>query len=122
MILENIITQQLGKPQSSEGVIDRMVLRVTDPENKSGFKGNRLCHSIVADYASHGKDSDVIVLLGRGDKVYHSIVADFHGNIVADSMAHWKPDFTGRIYNIAGNLLNVISVMFVRDFKERINK
>lgn len=120
MILTNLLEQSIGKPQTVQGVTDRMVLRVTDPEHKDAFIGNRLCHSVVADYAKKGNASDVIVFLGVGDKVYHSIVADFHGRIIADSMSHKQPTFNGKEYSIEGNKLSVIKTMFVRDFKKRL--
>lgn len=122
MKLINLFEQRLGLPQTIKGVIDRMVLRVTDPEHKDGFKGCRLCHSVTADYAKKGKDSDVIVFLGRGDRVYHTIVSNFNGKILADSMEHKKPEFTGRVYSVEGNYLEVVDTMFVRKFKKLINK
>jgi hypothetical protein len=122
MFLINLLEQVVGKPQTVQGVTDRMVLRVTDPEDKEGFKGKYLCHSVTADYAKTGKDSEVIVFLGVSDNVYHSIVTNFHGDIMADSMSHKKPTFNGTVYRIEGNELFTVKTMFVRDFKKLINK
>lgn len=122
MKIINLLEQVVGNPQTIDGVIDRMVLRISDPQNKDAYFNDSLCHSVTADYAKTGKDTDTIVFLGTGKMVYHSIVVDRYGNIVEDSMKHKSPTLDKGVYTVNGHKINILKELPVKEFKKMVNK
>lgn len=113
----------LGRPQTTKGVYDRMLLSVLDPKNKNAYKQNCVCHSVAINYIiKKGKLSDMLVMVGRGNTVYHSFVTNFHGEILADSNIAKNPSFDGRYYEVDGHKMKVMWNKSVKNIQKDIKE
>lgn len=100
---------QIGRPQTVKGVYDRMILSILQPRHKDAYKFNCVCHSVAINYVDkRGKTSDMLVMVGKGNTVYHSFVANFRGEIIADSNIAKNPTFDGKYYTVDNKQLKLL--------------
>lgn len=105
-------------------VYDTMLLTAKEPNNVNAYgdvvRGH--CHSSCLRYINeHGKPSDYLLLLGRGNNAYHSIVVDKQGKLLFDNQKKTGWDGNGT-YNTPHGKFKVVKHIQVQKFRDEVKR
>ena len=107
-------------PQTVSGTVERMALMHLE-NGKQGFVNNNTCHYQTSNYAyGTARSNDIIVFLGEGQRVYHTIVVDQRNNVKFDINGNTSGIYDGESYTTHRGTMDRLGELSVNRFKNFI--